>query len=353
MIVSVCLTMWGHDLAAQPCGGNYVIMRGDSLSGIAERHYRNAFRWTRIYDENRPVIGPDPDKILAGTSLYLPCLDERSAALTQDEQTLSPPIVSLVPPQGDELAVTASGPALLLATGREFPPFSRSGERAEGMFMEVLQAALVATKPAPEIRMSHELWAELSGITGGDGETVVTFPWPGPDCTADLVRPSCRDMLYSEPLFELLIVVFAPEDAPLPFLDPKDLEGRVLCRSEGLTAHMLDHGAYGWLNHDAIEVIGATTPEACFALLVDGAVDGVVVNEFTGRATVAAMGLTGIMDVMSPPLGITTLHAAVPASDRAASETLQRINNGLGTIRANGQFQDILDRHLVQAWAGY
>lgn len=353
MSVSICLTMWGQGLAAQSCGGSYVIVRGDSLSGIAEQLYRNAFLWTRIYDENRPVIGPDPDKILTGTSLYLPCLDARAAVVTQDEKALSPPVVSLVPPQTDEQPDTASGPALLLATGREFPPFTRSGAEPAGMFLDVLQAALAATAPAPPTRASRVPWAELAGTTGAEGETVVTFPWPGPDCVAKLARPSCKDLLYSEPLFELLIVVFAPEGAPIPFAGPKDLKGRVLCRSDGLTAHMLDFGASAWLSDDTVDLIDAATPEACFELLVDGTVDGVVVNEFTGRATVAAMGLTGNMDIMSPPLAITTLHAAVPASDRYASDTLQRINDGLGAIRANGHFQDILDRTLVRVWAGF
>jgi polar amino acid transport system substrate-binding protein len=160
-------------------------------------------------------------------------------------------------------------------------------------------------------------------------------------------------LLYSEPVFEFLIAIFAPAGAPLPFADPKDLHGRALCRSDGLTAHMLDRGGFDWLQDDAIDLLSAATPEACFEHLVAGEVDGVVVNEFTGRATVTAMGLNGVVGIVSPPLGIISLHAAVPASDGSASETLQRINGGLGNIRANGQFENILERHLVRVWAGF
>ena len=53
-------------------GGNYTIVRGDTLSGIAYRVYGDASRWHEIYSWNWDVIGGDPDLIYPGTMLSLP-----------------------------------------------------------------------------------------------------------------------------------------------------------------------------------------------------------------------------------------------------------------------------------------
>ncbi|CAL9620680.1 transglycosylase family protein [Streptomyces sp. enrichment culture] len=48
----------------------YTVVRGDTLSGIADReHVRGG--WQRLYDANRAVVGPDPDLILPGQRLTL------------------------------------------------------------------------------------------------------------------------------------------------------------------------------------------------------------------------------------------------------------------------------------------
>ena len=59
--------------AVQACETPYTVRPGDSLSQIAAREFRNAFLWTRIFEANRNVIGSDPDRILVGSRLILPC----------------------------------------------------------------------------------------------------------------------------------------------------------------------------------------------------------------------------------------------------------------------------------------
>jgi nucleoid-associated protein YgaU len=58
----------GWTLAIPDGGGaaeadTYVTKAGDTLSGIAERFYGDASQWKRIYEANKTVIGPDPDKL--------------------------------------------------------------------------------------------------------------------------------------------------------------------------------------------------------------------------------------------------------------------------------------------------
>ena len=57
-------------LAAGPAA-RYVVQPGDTLSGIAAR-FAVRGGWPALYAANRPLIGPDPDLIRAGTVLVLP-----------------------------------------------------------------------------------------------------------------------------------------------------------------------------------------------------------------------------------------------------------------------------------------
>ena len=49
----------------------YVVVKGDSLSKIAQRFYGDAHDWKRIYEANRDQIN-DPDLIHPGQELRIP-----------------------------------------------------------------------------------------------------------------------------------------------------------------------------------------------------------------------------------------------------------------------------------------
>jgi len=50
----------------------YLIVRGDTLWGLAERFYCDGTKWPHIYNANRSVIGPDPNFIEVGQVLVIP-----------------------------------------------------------------------------------------------------------------------------------------------------------------------------------------------------------------------------------------------------------------------------------------
>ena len=52
-------------------GKTYVVVKGDTLSGIAKREYGNANKWHSIYEANKDVI-KDPDLIYPGQELRIP-----------------------------------------------------------------------------------------------------------------------------------------------------------------------------------------------------------------------------------------------------------------------------------------
>ena len=61
--------------SAQSCGGIYKIKGGDTLSGIADNQYKDARKWSAIFNANREQIGDSPNKIRVGQRLNLPCIN--------------------------------------------------------------------------------------------------------------------------------------------------------------------------------------------------------------------------------------------------------------------------------------
>ena len=47
-------------------------MSGDTLWGIAKKQLGDGKRWPEIYDQNRAVIGDNPDRIKPGQVLTIP-----------------------------------------------------------------------------------------------------------------------------------------------------------------------------------------------------------------------------------------------------------------------------------------
>lgn len=71
----------------------YVTQAGDNLSTIAEQFYGDASLWKKIYEANKQTIGQNPDLIQVGSKLTIPDADAGAAAdqiyLTQAGDTLT------------------------------------------------------------------------------------------------------------------------------------------------------------------------------------------------------------------------------------------------------------------------
>ena len=54
---------------------DYVVEAGDTLRSIALERYGDSEQWTRIYQANRALIGPNPDALQTGMRLRIPAAD--------------------------------------------------------------------------------------------------------------------------------------------------------------------------------------------------------------------------------------------------------------------------------------
>lgn len=345
--------------AAQSCGGTYKVQPGDSLSTIADRLYKDAGKWTVIHTENISKIGQNPNSIYAGQTLNLGCINGLpiglpggAPVLAQRDKPETPQAVTRT--QADLLG-TPQLPTIKLATGDDFAPFTDRGLMNGGLLAEVVEAAMTQAVGADGFDTFWiNDWAAHTDTLMPNGLMEVTFPWAKPDCDATPDHDRCVSFYFSEPMFEYLLLLFVHKDRPIPFASDADIEGRTICRPQGYTTHMLDQDGRNWVRDGKIDLVQPAQMKDCFIKLAAGDVDGVVLNEFTARDAIKAMDLKGEIEaVQSRPVAIASLHALVHKSHPQAEEVLAVVNDGLTSIQDNGQYQEIVSRHMEAIWAQF
>ena len=140
------------------CGEPYTIVRGDSLSAIAQRAYRNAASFQLLYSVNSNTIGPNPSFIQEGAILNIPCLDNVSPS-TANTSVLRPAATTgaLPPPQQRQIR---------FVVGTDWAPFTNEDQTQGGMITEVANVAmsLADGKPSYKIDFVNDWGAHLQPL---------------------------------------------------------------------------------------------------------------------------------------------------------------------------------------------
>ena len=328
----------GAPVQAETCGGTYQVQPGENLSMIAARLYDDPALWERLHAENLDLIGESPDAMRAGMVLTLPCVDGRPKAIGQKAAT-APATV-----KAELKVLTASG----------YAPFSDRDLPDGGLIAAVVNAAL--TQAAPQsghtIHWIEDREAHLDPLLS-NALMDMGFPWPLPPCEDDPQRRECQLLLYSDPIFEMLSVLFVATDSAASFTSLDDMQGKRLCRPAGFPTHDLDRNGRQWVADDRVTLVQPNSAADCVELVLDGKADAMAMDEFLGRMALRQSGAEGkIVALSDMPISIETLHVAVPKAHPQARQILAVFNAGLQKIRENGTFQDILTTHLTAFWKG-
>lgn len=329
---------------AATCGEDYLVASGDSLASISRQVYDDNEKWTVIYNANIDILGEDPSVLEVGMALSLPCLDT--------EVTTEPDVAV-----AETVAIASNrsvlgGERLRLLTGDNYYPFTDRRLPAGGLATDLIDHALRANDDVPlhTIGWVNDWAAHLDPLLTEHAYDM-GFPWIQPDCTDNPEDYRCVNFLFSEPIFEVLVLLFTGAVAPLEYNSDEDIPGKTLCRPQGFLVHDLEKSNRRWITNELIELRRPASVEDCFALLLAGEIDAVAINEFTGRAAVARMDISDKVKVIdSKPLSIEGLHVLVHKQHPSALALIQTINNSLSTIQGSASYQKILDRHLVEYW---
>lgn len=358
MAALLALGSVGQGEAQETCGGLYTVKPGDSLTGIADRLYQNAGMWSEIHASNLNSIGANTNNIRTGQKLRIACINGLPKGLpggTRVTETTAEaaPVRPAVPPSRTSVANPRSTGAMVRVLAADgYQPFADRVLPGSGMITEIVDRAFAAAVlDAPhKVVWVNDRAAHLDPMLAL-GMADIVFPWIKPACDSGA---ACADFVYSDPMFEMLVVLFAKRGAGLGFHGVADLNGKRLCRPDGLPLEALNVPEIGWLDKADATVLHPATVQDCFDLLVRGETDFVVLNEFTGRMALADMGLRDEVETLDTrPLSIETLHAVAHRSNPGAEELIAAFNQGLSEIRENGAFDAVVDAHLSSFWAGY
>ncbi|MEO1795680.1 MAG: transporter substrate-binding domain-containing protein [Pseudomonadota bacterium] len=349
----VAMVGMGAASSAAACGGVYTVQSGDSLSVIANELYKNASKWSAIYQANVSTIGDDPERIDPGQRLTLICIDGLPLGLEGGVDVEN--VVALSAPLDVPLGTAAVRDKINLLTADDFRPFTDRSLPGGGMYTEIVQATMEAAAPEQGFAI-HWVndWSSHQEPLLSNALLDLGFPWFKPDCEANPETYRCENLVFSDPVFEVLTLMFVTTDNPISFTQEDDILGKTLCRPQGFSTFIFDHQGRNWLRDEKITLETPESVDACFMGLASGAYDGVILNEFTGRETISALGLEGQVDVAAgQPIAIDGLHVIAHKSHPDAEALMALVNGGLADIKENGTYQQVIDAHMTRIWASF
>ncbi|HBQ35259.1 MAG TPA: peptidoglycan-binding protein LysM [Rhodobacteraceae bacterium] len=338
---------------AETCGGVYKVKRGDSLSLIADQHYKNAGMWTAIHQNNLKAIGKNPASIRVGMKLRLTCINGLPTGLTGGTDVTA--AAATAAPVVVAPGTAASRKKISILVADEYKPFMDRSLPNGGLVIDVMQQVMKTAAPAEGFAFHwvNDFSAHLEPLLS-NALLDVGVPWLRPACesTPDVYR--CKNFDFSEPMFEMLILLFTNKNKPIAFNSDADIVGLNLCRPAGYYTHDLDKGGRNWVSQSKITLTRPDSVNDCFELLGEGKVDAVVINEFTGRAAIKELNMKDVVKIIDTrPLSIEGLHVLVHKTHPRGKELIATINAGLKKIKETGQYQKIIDVHMTRIWSDF
>lgn len=342
--------------SAQSCGGTYKIKGGDTLSGIADFQYNDARKWSAIFNANREQIGDSPNKIRVGQRLNLPCINGLPTGLEGGVSTAAPkPAPVSVETKQVKVAQMQSPRALRvnLLTADDYAPFTDRNSLNGGLVTEIAHSAMTQASGTDgyQVHWVNDWSAHLDPLLS-NAMLDMGFPWLQPDCAQNPDNYRCANFEFSDPMFEMLVLLFIDRTHPIQFREDNDIFGMRICRPKGYYTHDLDKDGRNWLRDGKITLVQPVSVADCFEALIKNEADAVALNEFTGRKAIKDLELGARVDVVqSRPLSIEGLHVLVHKSHPDAAALVETVNRGLDQIKQNGTYQDIIDRHMSKIWS--
>jgi len=352
-VAALCLSgLFATMTTAETCGGIHVVKSGESLSIIADKHYKNAGKWSAIHSANLNLIGPKPNLLQVGMKLSLSCINGRPTGLAGGTE------VTDVLPTSAKLKITPGHAAVRsrinLLTGDDYAPFAAKDAPNGGLITELVTAAMTAASPKEGFAVHWvDDWASHFDPLLSNALLDIGFPWYQPDCTNSPDEYRCQNFHFSDAMFEELVLVFTEKSRSFVYNTDADMEGKTLCRPDGYFTFDLNQDGRNWLKENKITLKQPKATKACFEMLLEGEVDAVVLVEFQGREMMGDMQIQDRIRVLPQPLAIVGEYVVVHKSHPQAEYMMGIVNDGLRKIRASGDYQTIVEKHLTQIWAAF
>lgn len=332
LFTCAAVALLGAGAQAAACTVEHEVQSGETIYSIARDTLGDAARWSLIYYANPQLQGGSELEVPTGAVLHVPCPDTLAV-------------------DADARPVRQDGAEIKLITGSGNAPFTDLDWPGQGMLTELVNAAFEDSPDAVTHSVTWEDdWTRHLFPMLDTAEYDMGFPWFKPDCAAEPDNTLCRNFHFSEPVVDLVMLLFARAEDPMPFADDADVVGKTLCRPAGHPTYDLDRAGRRWLSDGKITLRQPPTPTACFDMLIAGEVDAVSVNEFLGVQQMFKLGLTQSVVPLTRPSSVEGLHVVISKKHWRGTVHLYRFNAGLAKLRQNDRYSEIVARHLGLFW---
>ncbi len=355
---SLLMTVSPRDAASQDCGSTYKIKENETLADIAARTYGQPGLWTVIFYANQDRLGNNASLLVPGLEIRLPCIGRganRPAPRATPEEEAAP-----AQQNPNKMVASTLVRRIELLTADGYPPFTGRGLEGGGMISEIIETAMALVKQETGGKLEYKVswvndWSAHLDPLLVNRAFDAGFPWIKPNCqdTASLDEDAkfrCSRFFYSDPLNEFVLRLFVANDSPIKALADGQIKGTTLCRPAGYSMADLDANGRNWLKDSKIILLRPASIDDCFRLLGDGVIDGVVINELGGLASVNSLGLKAQIRAVDEPLAIKTMHVIVSKTHPYSRTILYYVNEGLQRLRATDKYDAIVERHLQRFW---
>ena len=344
---------------AQSCGFDYVIREGDTLVQIAQRVYGSNAQWSIIFYANQDTISANTALLNPGQSIKIPCFGAARPTIA---------VPAAPPPQPATSAKAAAGGFVLSSMVRRiefltadgFTPYVDRNLEHGGLILDLLSSSmkLIEDQAGGAFRFQVSWvndWAAHLNPLLITRAFDVGAPWTKLNC-ADLTaldassQYKCQKFFFSDPFYEDVTVLFVKQESPITFRADEEVIGKTLCRTRGWSTFDMNKKGRNWITDNKIVLMQPKTPEDCFRMLDNGAVDAVVISDLTGRSVAASLGMLSRVRATDRPVHIETMHAIIAKTHPHARTILYYINSSLAKLRESGEYDRIVANHLERFW---
>jgi uncharacterized protein len=265
---------------------------------------------------------------------------------------IEPPLATLAPEGQPSPAPTQRAKHIrVLAVGRA--PLADQHLPDGGLITALLKASLSMADRRDggrsEVDVGWTATLPTIRILQSEGAIDLSLPWE----SADLDHASamlCDDVLYSDPVLQLVIGLFALSDSGFEFNTDESIFGKTICVPLDRDVSVLNSDGRKWLSDKRISVIRRPTLLDCIILAQQREADAFVASDLEGRYTLGQLGLSQLFKMMERPLGTRGVHVIVPKDHAQAEELVNAVNQGLKQLKQSDAYSTIIRQHLIKLW---
>lgn len=282
----------------------YVVQVGDDVKRLARKFYNDENKTNLIIQAN-PSIIQNNGELKVGETIFIPQKDEENVATK-----------------------------VKIGAVVDLAPLSAPGIYQNGILTDISVHVFKSMNMETSIE-----FMPLNKVKAGVYNGLFTVAQP-------LAKTPVEELsfYFSEPLYKILNVFFVKADSEFDFTKEKDLKGKKIAVTKGVSIKELDALAAKRI----IEIIPALTLEMAFQMLEKGEVDMVAAPQEVGLITLQNMTTVEVKNfkMLEKEVGTEELFLVISKNHPNAEELIKNFNATFLKLKNSGEIDKLINTHL-------